>query len=127
MEQTNITINNNTSYSLTIQGTGPGNLTVNPNSSTSWSSTEDENDKSLLFWEQENVWYMEGSLIFGLQEGVTFDRGNLSGDQNLALNIACDGLSLTQLDNNESGANLVLFTPEEFNGSKTITLTFGEK
>ena len=127
MEQINVTINNNTSYSLTIQGTGPGNSTVEPNSSTSWSSTENDNNKSLLFWEQENVWYMEGSLIFGSQDGITFDRGNLSGDQNIVLQVICNGLSILQTGNNESGSNIVLLTPSELADNQEVVLTFVEK
>ena len=55
MWQANITINNNTKYNLTINGVGPGNTTLDPNSSTQWSSEEVHNTKSLLFWVQENV------------------------------------------------------------------------
>ena len=62
MWQANITIQNNTSYNLKIDGVGPGNQTIGPNGNTSWSSTEVHNTKSLLFWNTPGVWYMQGNL-----------------------------------------------------------------
>jgi hypothetical protein len=71
----NVTIKNNTAYNLTIDGVGPGNTTIESNSLTQWSSEEVHNTKSLLFWVQENVWYMQGNLSFGPETGVYVDRG----------------------------------------------------
>ena len=75
MWQANITIQNNTNYDLTVDGVGPGNTTIGPNSETSWSSQEVNNTKSLLFWITPNVWYMQGNLSFGPEAGVYVDRG----------------------------------------------------
>ncbi len=36
MWQANITIQNNTDYNLTVDGVGPGNTTIGPNSETQW-------------------------------------------------------------------------------------------
>ena len=43
MWQANVTIKNNTGYNLTVDGVGPGNTTIGPNSETSWSSEEVHN------------------------------------------------------------------------------------
>lgn len=75
MWQSNITIINNTGYNLTIGGVGPGNITIDSNSQTSWSSEEVHNTKSLLFWITPNVWYVQGNLSFGPEAGVYVDRG----------------------------------------------------
>ncbi len=75
MWQANVTIQNNTEYNLTIDGVGPGNTTIGANSETQWSSQEVHNTKSLLFWVEPNVWYMQGNLSFGPEAGVYVDRG----------------------------------------------------
>jgi hypothetical protein len=81
MWQASVTIKNNTDYNLTIDGVGPGNTTIGPNSTTSWLSQEVHNTKSLLFWVQENVWYMQGNLSFGPEAGVYVDRGWMADDE----------------------------------------------
>ena len=76
MWQANVVIKNNTDYNLTIDGVGSGNTQLEPGQSTSWSSSEVHNSKSLLFWITPNVYYMQGNLSFGPEAGVYVDRGD---------------------------------------------------
>ena len=97
MWQANITINNNTSYNLTIDGVGPGNTTIPSNGTFNWSSTEVHNTKSLLFWVQPNVWYMQGNLSFGPEAGVYVDRGWMAdNDQTIEMVANANGKEWTQ-------------------------------
>jgi len=100
MWQVNITIQNNTSYNLKIDGVGPGNQTIGPNGSTSWSSTEVHNTKSLLFWNTPGVWYMQGNLSFGPEAGVYVDRGWMAeSDQSIEMIATANEKSWTQTQN----------------------------
>jgi len=124
MWQANITINNNTNYNLTIDGVGPGNTTIGGNSSTSWSSTEVHNTKSLLFWVQENVWYMQGNLSFGPEAGVYVDRGwMVENDQTIERSANANGKEWTQTSN--GGETLLQWN--EFEDGGDITLTFNKQ
>lgn len=124
MWQTNITINNNTEYNLTIDGVGPGNTTIGANSTTQWSSEEVHNTKSLLFWVQENVWYMEGNLSFGPEGGVYVDRGWMSdNDQTIQMIANPNGKEWTQTAN--GGETLLQWN--EFEDGGDITLTFNKQ
>lgn len=121
MWQSNITITNNTGYNLTINGVGPGNTTISPNSTTSWTSQETNNTKSLLFWVQENVWYMQGNLSFGPEAGVYVDRGWMSDtDQTIKMVAVANGKEWTQTSN--GGETLLQWN--EFESGGDITLTF---
>jgi hypothetical protein len=121
MWQANVTINNNTKYNLTIDGVGPGNTTISPNSSTQWSSEEVHNTKSLLFWVQENVWYMQGNLSFGPEAGVYVDRGWMAdGDQSIKMVADANGKTWTQTQN--GGETLLAWN--EFEDGGDINLTF---
>lgn len=121
MWQSNITINNNTGYNLTINGVGSGNTTISPNSTTSWTSQETNNTKSLLFWVQENVWYMQGNLSFGPEAGVYVDRGWMSDtDQTIKMVAVANGKEWTQTSN--GGETLLQWN--EFESGGDITLTF---
>ena len=124
MWQANITINNNTGYNLTIDGVGPGNTTMVPNSTFSWSSTEVHNTKSLLFWVEPNVWYMQGNLSFGPEAGVYVDRGWMAeGDQSIIMTAVANSESWTQTVN--GGKTLLQWT--EFENGGDITLTFNKQ
>lgn len=121
MWQSNITINNNTGYNLTINGVGHGNTTISPNSTTSWTSQETNNTKSLLFWVQENVWYMQGNLSFGPEAGVYVDRGWMSDtDQTIKMVAVANGKEWTQTSN--GGETLLQWN--EFESGGDISLTF---
>ncbi len=76
--QTTLTINNNTAYNITVTHNNIGDLTtIEPNSF--WSNTDQEstpnNTNALKFWQQPNVWFMQGSVSFGPTAGVYVDRG----------------------------------------------------
>jgi hypothetical protein len=120
----NVTIKNNTDYNLTIDGVGPGNTTTGPNSSTQWSSQEVHNTKSLLFWVQENVWYMQGNLSFGPEAGVYVDRGWMAdNDQTISMTVNANGKEWTQTSN--GGETLLQWN--EFENGGDITLTFNKQ
>lgn len=124
MWQANIKITNNTSYNLTIDGVGTGNLTIVPNSSTSWTSQEVNNTKSLLFWVQENVWYMQGNLSFGPEAGVYVDRGWMADtDQTIEMVADANGKGWTQTSN--GGETLLQWNQFESGGN--ITLLFNKQ
>jgi hypothetical protein len=121
MWQANITLTNNTNYNLTIDGVGPGNQTISPNSQATWSSTEVHNTKNLLFWTQPNVWYMQGNLSFGPEAGVYVDRGWMAADdQSIKMVAVANGKSWTQIQN--GGETLLAWN--EFEDGGDISLTF---
>jgi hypothetical protein len=124
MWQANITIQNNTDYNLTVDGVGPGNTTIGPNSETQWSSEEVHNTKSLLFWVTPNVWYMQGNLSFGPEAGVYVDRGWMAdNDQTIMMTADANGKSWTQTAN--GGETLLAWN--EFEDGGDITLTFDKQ
>lgn len=123
MWQANVTIINNTDYSLTIDGVGPGNTTIGLNQQTSWSSDEVHNTKSLLFWKIQGEFYMQGNLSFGPEAGVYVDRGwQAEDDQSIEMIAVANGKSWTQTQN--GGETLLAWN--EFEQGGDITLTFNE-
>ena len=124
MWQASVTIKNNTDYNLTIDGVGPGNTTIGPNSQTSWYSQEVHNTKSLLFWVQENVWYMQGNLSFGPEAGVYVDRGWMADDdQTIIMRANANGNIFVQTQN--GGETLLQWNQFEQGGE--IVLEFDKK
>lgn len=121
MWQANVTINNNTSYNLIVDGIGPGNTAIGSNSSTSWVSTEVHNTKNLLFWIQENVWFMQGNLSFGPEAGVYVDRGWMTPEhQTIELIAEVNGSTFTYTEN--GGSQILAWNAFEQGGD--INLTF---
>lgn len=121
MTQTQVWITNNTEYNLTINGTGPENTTIGPYSSTRILSEEATNNKTLLFWKEENVYYLQGSAIFGPSSGVYVNRGDLPvNDQSIKL---LTNIGDRQWIQSTNGGNELL-TPSEFSNGGDITLTF---
>jgi hypothetical protein len=124
MWQANVTITNNTDYNLTIDGVGPGNMTIGPDQQTSWSSNEVHNTKSLLFWKIQGEFYMQGNLSFGPEAGVYVDRGwQADDDQSIEMMADANGTSWTQTQN--GGETLLAWNQFEQGGD--ITLTFNKK
>lgn len=124
MWQANVTIINNTNYSLTVDGVGPGNISIDENQQTSWSSEEVHNTKSLLFWKTPGEFYMQGNLSFGPEAGVYVDRGwQAEDDQSIEMVAVANGKSWTQSQN--GGETLLAWN--EFEQGGNITLTFNEK
>ena len=121
MWQANVTINNNTKYNLTVDGVGPGNTTISPDGTFNYSSTEVHNSKSLLFWVQQNVWYMQGNLSFGPEAGVYVDRGWMAADdQSIKMTAVANGKEWIQTQN--GGETLLAWN--EFENGGNIILTF---
>ena len=123
MWQANITIKNNTDYNLTVDGVGPGNTNIGPDSQTSWSSAEVHNSKSLLFWKTPGEFYMQGNLSFGPEAGVYVDRGWMAeDDQSIEMIADANGKTWTQTQN--GGETLLAWN--EFEQGGNITLTFNK-
>jgi hypothetical protein len=122
MWQANITITNNTPYSLEIDGVGPGNTNVSPNSEFSWSSSEVHNSKSLLFFKQDlPTAYMQGNLSFGPEAGVYVDRGWMAADDQTVQMVA-DANGKQFIQNQNGGEELLAWN--EFEDGGDISLTF---
>jgi len=123
MWQANVVIKNNTDYNLTIDGVGLGNITLEPGQNTSWSSTEVNNSKSLLFWITANVYYMQGNLSFGPEAGVYVDRGWMAeDDQSITMFADANGKDFTQSQN--GGETLLAWN--EFEDGGDIGLRFNK-
>jgi hypothetical protein len=123
MWQANVVIKNNTDYNLTINGVGPGNIELEPGQSTSWSSSEVNNSKSLLFWKTPNVYYMQGNLSFGPEAGVYVDRGWMAADdQSITMYADANGKTFVQSQN--GGETLLAWN--EFEDGGDISLRFNK-
>lgn len=123
MWQANVTIQNNTDYNLTVDGVGPGNTTISPSQSTSWASQEVHNSKSLLFWKEEGVYYMQGNLSFGPEAGVYVDRGWMAeDDQTISMTANANGAVFVQTQN--GGETLLAWN--EFEQGGDISLSFNK-
>ena len=116
--QANITINNKSGYDLVVGGVGAGNMTITKGTSDSWSSTDVNNTKSLIFGDN----FMQGNLSFGPEAGVYVDRGWMK-DQTISMTAVANGKSWTQTTN---GGEMLLAW-NEFEGGGNITLTFNKK
>ena len=111
-------------WQANIDGVGPGNVTIGPNSETQWSSTEVHNTKSLLFWVTQNVWYMQGNLSFGPEAGVYVDRGWMAdNDQTIQMTAEANDKTWTQTVN--GGETLLAWN--EFEDGGDIKLTFNKQ
>jgi hypothetical protein len=122
--QATLTINNNTAYNITVTHNNIGDLTViSPNSS--WSNTDQEstpnNTNALKFWQQPNVWFMQGSASFGPTAGVYVDRGWMDPNaQTIKMTADANGKEWVQTQN--GGETLLAWN--EFEQGGVITLTF---
>ena len=122
--QATLTINNNTAYNITVTHNNIGDLTtIAPNSS--WSNTDQEstpnNTNALKFWQQPNVWFMQGSVSFGPTAGVYVDRGWMDPNaQTIKMTADANGKEWVQTQN--GGETLLVWN--EFEQGGVITLTF---
>ena len=122
--QATLTINNNTAYNITVTHNNIGDLTfISPNSS--WSNTDQEstpnNTNALKFWQQPNVWFMQGSASFGPTAGVYVDRGWMDPNaQTIKMTADANGKEWVQTQN--GGETLLAWN--EFEQGGVITLTF---
>lgn len=99
--QATLNITNNTDYNLTVNHNSIGDLTTIPPGG-SWTNTTDNpnNTNALRFWQQPNVWYMQGSVSYGPTAGVYMDRGwQAPNDQTIKLTASAGGTKFIQTQN----------------------------
>ena len=116
--QANVTIHNHSGYDLVVGGVGAGNMIIDKGTSNSWSSTDVNNTKTLIFGDA----FMQGNLSFGPQAGVYVDRGWMQ-DQTISMTAVANGYSWTQIAN--GGETLLAWN--QFEGGGDITLTFNKQ
>lgn len=117
----NVKIINNTDYNITIDGVGPGNTSFGGGEQTSWTSSEVNNTKSLLFWKTQGVTYMQGNLSFGPEAGVYVDRGWMAeNDQSIKMTAVAIEKTFVQTTN--GGTELLAWN--QFENGGAISLTF---
>ena len=113
-----MTIHNHSGYDLVVGGVGAGNMIIDKGTSNSWSSTDVNNTKTLIFGDA----FMQGNLSFGHQAGVYVDRGWMQ-DQTISMTAVANGYSWTQIAN--GGETLLAWN--QFEGGGDITLTFNKQ
>ena len=120
--QATLTINNNTAYNITVTHNTTGDLTtINPGQSWSNTTSDPNNTNALKFWQQPNVWFMQGSASFGPTAGVYVDRGWMDPNaQSIKMTANANGKEWVQTQN--GGETLLAWN--EFEQGGTITLTF---
>lgn len=117
----NVKIINNTDYNITVEGVGPGNTSFGGGEQTSWTSSEVNNTKSLLFWKTQGVTYMQGNLSFGPEAGVYVDRGWMAeNDQSIKMTAVAIEKTFVQTTN--GGKELLAWN--QFENGGAISLTF---
>jgi len=117
-----LNITNNTSYNITVTHNATGDLTTIA-SGGSWSTTTSEvnNTNALKFWQQPQVYYMQGSVSFGPEAGVYMDRGwQAPNDQSIKLTADANGVTFIQTQN--GGATVLPWNGFEQGG--VIDMTF---
>ena len=120
--QATLTINNNTNYNITVTHNTVGDI-GNIKPGTSWTNTTSDpnNTNALKFWQQPNVWFMQGSASFGPTAGVYVDRGWMDPNaQTIKMTANANGKEWVQTQN--GGETLLAWN--EFEQGGTITLTF---
>jgi hypothetical protein len=117
-----LNITNNTSYNITVTHNATGDLTtIAPGDKWSVTTSEVNNTNALKFWQQPQVYYMQGSVSFGPEAGVYMDRGwQAPGDQSIKLVAAANGVTYIQTQN--GGATVLPWNGFEQGG--IIDMTF---
>lgn len=120
--QATLNITNNTSYNITVTHNTTGDLTtIEPGGSWSNTTTDNNNTNALKFWQQPNVWFMQGSCSFGPTAGVWVDRGWMDPNAQTIMMVATScGNTFTQTTN---GGNELLAW-NEFEDGGDINITF---
>tara|TARA_R110000868_G_scaffold176038_1_gene413363 strand:+ start:247 stop:639 length:393 start_codon:yes stop_codon:yes gene_type:complete len=123
--QARLVINNNTNYKIDVVHNLPegdlGNVEPGQQGWTFGPTQDVNNTMSLRFWEQPNVWFMQGSCSFGPQAGVYADRGWMDPNaQTIRLTAEAGGRRFVQTTN--GGEELLAWN--EFEGGGPITYTF---
>jgi hypothetical protein len=122
MWNVNVTIKNNTDYTITTVNNYSPQEVIQPNGGEfSWNTTEPNNSTSIRFWKIPSQWYMQGGVSFGPEAGVYVDRGWMSeNDQTISMTAVANGKTWTQISN--GGETLLVWN--EFEQGGDITLTF---
>jgi len=123
--QVNFKVENNTDYNITVTHNTVGDLaTVSPNSSWGYVTEDVNNTNALKFWQQPNIYFMQGSCSFGPEAGVYVDRGWMSPtSQTIKMTAVANGVKFIQIIN--GGETLVAWN--QFTNGGNITLTFDKR
>jgi len=123
--QATLKINNNTDYNITVTHNTTGDLAViHPNGSWSNTTSDVNNTNALKFWQQPNVWFMQGSCSFGPTAGVWVDRGWMDPNgQSIKMTANANGTVFVQTAN--GGKEILAWNQFEQGG--TIELTFDKQ
>lgn len=96
MWTTNVSLTNNTDYSITVLKNHTSEITISPNGGTSnWVTSDSPNVDSFKFWkptDQGNV-YPTFYLLFGIDKGVCIDKG-ATNIQSVIMDIDVNGYSV---------------------------------
>ena len=113
---------NNTSYNIDMSGTGAGGpATIKPGESFTWNSMDTNNAKALRFWQQPNVWFMQGNVSYGPLAGVYVDRGWMDPSAQ-TIKMTATALGKTYVQTQNGGETLLAWN--EFEQGGKVVLTF---
>jgi hypothetical protein len=117
-----LTIHNYTDYNITVTHNTTGDLvTISPGQGWSTTTSEVNNTNALKFWQQPNVYFMQGSVSFGPTAGVWVDRGWMDPNgQTIKMTANANDTIFVQTTN--GGKELLAWNQFEQGG--TIDLTF---
>lgn len=125
--QATLKINNNTEYNVDVVHNQPEGLlvTLEPGQTGwSWSTSDNNNTISLRFWQEPNVYFMQGSTSYGPTAGVWVDRGWMDPKaQTLKMTADANGTVFVQTTN--GGKEILAWNQFEQGG--TIELTFDKQ
>ena len=125
--QATLTINNNTDYNVDVVHNQPEGLlvTLQPGQTGwSWTTGDNNNTVSLRFWQQPNVFFMQGSVSYGPLAGVWVDRGWMDPNaQTMKMIADANGTDFVQTQN----GGIELLAWNQFEDGGTITLTFDKQ
>ena len=124
--QATLKINNNTGYNVDVVHNQPEGLlvTLQPGQTGwSWTTSDNNNTVSLRFWQQPNVFFMQGSVSYGPNAGVWVDRGWMDPNgQTINMTANANGTVWVQTSN--GGKELLQWN--QFQQGGTIELTFNK-
>ena len=125
--QATLAINNNTDYNIDVVHNQPEGLlvTLQPGQTGwNWTTGDNNNTVSLRFWQQPNVFFMQGSVSYGPLAGVWVDRGWMDPNaQTMKMTADANGTDFVQTQN--GGTELLAWN--QFENGGIITLTFDKQ
>ena len=120
-------INNNTDYNIDVVHNQPEGLlvTLRPGQTEwTWTTGDTNNTVSLRFWQQPNVYFMQGSTSYGPTAGVWVDRGWMDPNaQTIKMTANANYNIFVQTTN--GGKELLAWN--QFEDGGTIDLTFDKQ